>query len=153
MHVLGVGRHPDAMPQEHLDHAYAWDELPDVLSSADHVVLCFPATPENRNLFNAQLLQHIKRGAFFYNVGRGSVVDEEALAECLRSGQIRGAGLDVFHEEPLPAEHPFWSMESVLITPHSAGRSVREYDRICDLFVENLTRFHQGQPLLNVVRL
>lgn len=99
------------------------------------------------------MLDHLEPGAFFYNVVRGSVVDEDALASRLKSGRLRGPGLDVFQTQPLPADHPLWRLENVVITPHPAGRSELEFDRICDLFVENLRRFQEGQPLLNEIRL
>ncbi|WP_425400002.1 D-2-hydroxyacid dehydrogenase [Aeoliella sp.] len=153
MEVLGVGRHPEHMPSELLTRAYAWNDMATALSIADHVVLCFPATSENANMFNAGLFGSFKKGAILYNVGRGSVVHEADLVAALHSGQLGGAGLDVFQQEPLPPEHPLWEMENVIITPHSAGRSVKEYDRICQLFVDNLERFHTRQPLLNRISL
>ncbi|QDS98826.1 D-2-hydroxyacid dehydrogenase [Adhaeretor mobilis] len=153
MNVVGVGRNPDAMPHELLTAAFAWDEMSKAFATADHVVLCFPATAEYQNMFNKELFGCMKAGACFYNVGRGSVVDETALADCLRSGHLRGAGLDVFQEEPLAQDHPFWGLSNVILTPHTGGRSIHEYERICGLFVENLHRFHHGLPLGNVIQL
>lgn len=153
MRVLGVGRHPERMPMNLLDGAYAWDNMAEAFAQSDHVMLSFPATSDNANMFDAALFNSFKRGAILYNVGRGSVVNETDLVDALRTGQLGGAGLDVFQHEPLPPEHPLWAMDNVLVTPHSAGRSVREFDRICGLFVDNLQRFRDGRPLLNPIEL
>jgi phosphoglycerate dehydrogenase-like enzyme len=153
MKVIGVTRHPEKVLKSIVTRVEPWENLSTAIGEADHVVLCFPATAQYKNMFDAQMLQRMKRGAFFHNVGRGSVVDEIALANTLSSGHLAGAALDVFHEEPLPQDHVFWSMDNVLITPHSAGRSTREFDRISDLFAENLKRFHAGEPLRNQIQL
>jgi phosphoglycerate dehydrogenase-like enzyme len=83
------------------------------------------------------------------NVGRGALVDEPALIAALQSGHLLGAGLDVFREEPLPADSPLWEMNNVIVCPHSASTSIRENERITALFCDNLRRFLDGQPLLN----
>ena len=93
----------------------------------------------------------LPRGAVLVNVGRGALVDEAALVEALRSGHLGGAALDVFDQEPLPAESPFWGMTNVLVSPHSASTSDRENERITDLFCDNLRRFLAGEPLRNVL--
>lgn len=91
-------------------------------------------------------------GAILINVSRGALVDEGALIEALDSGHLGGAGLDVFREEPLPPESPFWTMPNVLVSPHSGSTSDQENRRLTDLFCENLTRFLDGKPLINVLR-
>lgn len=153
MKVLGVARHPEKVSREFVAHIFPWNEMTTAISQADHVVLCFPATEQYRNMFDRAMFQQMKHGAFFHNVGRGSVVDEAALVDALNRGQLAGAALDVFQQEPLPVDSPLWSRDDVLITPHSAGRSLREFDRICDLFVENLSRFKNSEPLLNQIQL
>jgi phosphoglycerate dehydrogenase-like enzyme len=85
------------------------------------------------------------------NVARGGVCDEPALIRALREGWIGGAGLDVFATEPLPAESPLWQMENVILTPHVSGRTAHYADRAIDIFVENLGRYLDGRPLLNLV--
>lgn len=153
MNVIGVGRHPDRMPKQLLSKTFAWDDIKDALAIADHVVLTFPGNPSNARIFDADMFVAMKKGATFYNVGRGSVVDEDALVAALQSGHLIGAAIDVFQQEPLPHDHPLWDADNVLITPHSAGRSVREFDRICDLFVRNLQRLEKHEPLLNQIDL
>jgi len=93
----------------------------------------------------------MKPTAHLINIGRGGLIDEQALIAALREGQIAGAGLDVFEMEPLPADSPLWDMPNVLITPHTAGSSPRSHARLMDLFCENLRRHVAGKPLLNVV--
>ena len=92
-------------------------------------------------------------GAYFVNVGRGQVVDEAALARALREGWIAGAGLDVFEQEPLPEDSPLWDLPNVLLMPHVGGDSARFMERCTTVVVENLRRYAEGRPLLNVVDL
>jgi phosphoglycerate dehydrogenase-like enzyme len=84
------------------------------------------------------------------NVGRGSLVDEPAMIELLLAGRLRGAALDVFETEPLPVDSPLWTMPNVIVSPHSASTVVQENDRLVDLFIDNLHRFLDGRPLVNV---
>ncbi|HEY8415772.1 MAG TPA: D-2-hydroxyacid dehydrogenase [Thermaerobacter sp.] len=149
MRVMGVRRRPEPVPG--VDPVVTPDRLREVLARAHWVVISAALTPETRHLIGASELAAMRRDAFLINVSRGAVVDEQALITALRDGTIAGAGLDVFADEPLPPGHPFWEMENVLITPHTAG-NMRDYvGRAVDLFVENLTRFRRGEPLLNVV--
>ncbi len=122
-----------------------------ILSQADYVVLAAPVTPQTRGMINAQRLAAMKPDAYLINVARGALIDEPALLSALREGRIGGAALDVFEEEPLPAESPFWEMENVLITPHSAALTDRLWDRHFDLLSNNLRRFMAGEALLGVV--
>jgi phosphoglycerate dehydrogenase-like enzyme len=93
----------------------------------------------------------MKPNAVLVNVGRGATLDEPALVAALQAGRIRGAGLDVFTVEPLPATSPLWGMDNVLLSPHTADRTARWLDEAMDQFLENLRRFQDGRPLLNVV--
>src|SRR5207248_142293 len=104
-----------------------------------------------RGMLDAQALERIKPGAVLVNVGRGTVIDEPALVQALRKGRLSGAALDVFATEPLPAQSPLWDLPNVLITPHTAALSVRENERIVQLFIKNLRRYIRGEPLLNRV--
>jgi phosphoglycerate dehydrogenase-like enzyme len=112
-------------------------------------VLVVPHTPETERMIGAAELALLPRGAVFVNIGRGALVDEDALIEALRSGHLLGAALDVFREEPLPPESPLWEMENVIVYPHSASTSYLENARITDLFCQNLRRYLAGEPLLN----
>lgn len=150
MRVIGVRR--DASRGHPLvETVYPLEELKDAVAQADHVVSILPGGASTAHLYNADVFAHFKPGACFYNVGRGSSVDEAALIAALQSGHLAGAGLDVFQQEPLPASSLFWQMSNVIVTPHVAGRSVREFDRMCELFVGNLAAYQRGESLRNVV--
>ncbi len=125
--------------------------LDNALATADVVVATVPHTPETVGLFDADRLSCLKRGAVFCNLGRGSLVDEEALALALAQEHLGGAVIDVTHDEPLPEGHVFWTAPNVILTQHSGGGSVDEIDRKIDRFLENLSRFHTGTPLIGLV--
>lgn len=125
-------------------------ELHKLLAGADYVVLALPHTAETEGLIGAVELSTMRRGAVLVNVGRGRLIDEPALIEALRSGQLGGAALDVFAQEPLPAESPLWDMPNVLVSPHSASTADSENAKLTDLFCENLRRHLEGRPLRNV---
>lgn len=126
------------------------DTLSINLAKADHVILALPLTLETEELMDKAELAHMKRGAFFYNVSRGRLVDEKALTDMLRSGEIGGAALDVFNIEPLPPQSPLWELENVMITPHLAGHYHGLRQATFELFSENLIRFQSGMPLKNI---
>lgn len=126
--------------------------LEQVLAEADFLVMVLPATPATYHLIDAERLAQMKPGAYLINAGRGSTVDEAALVEALRSGHLAGAALDVFEDEPLPAESPLWQMEQVIISPHASFISpARNTDRRMAIFCQNLKRYLAGEPLLNLV--
>jgi phosphoglycerate dehydrogenase-like enzyme len=127
------------------------ERLHDVLSEADAVVLCLPVEPATVRLFGEAEFARMKRDAVLINVGRGDLVDEEALIRALRSGSIGGAALDVTMIEPLPADSPLWTFENVLISPHSAGTGDDGAERFISLFEENLRRYRAGEPLIGAV--
>ena len=109
-----------------------------------------PLTAETRGRIGTQAIASMKPNAVLINLGRGPVVEEQALVSALRAGAIRGAVLDVFDREPLEPEHPFWSMDNVLLSPHTADRTATWLDEAMELFLENYRRFAAGQALLNV---
>ena len=150
MRIIAVDPRREEKPPE-LAELWRPEKLDNLLAESDFVAVCAPETPETRGLFDASRFSKMKRTAFFINVGRGRVVRLEPLVDALRSGQIAGAALDVFEQEPLPADHPLWGMDNVIITPHTAGVSAHEEDRRLGLLAENLKRFQAGQPLLNQV--
>jgi phosphoglycerate dehydrogenase-like enzyme len=127
------------------------DQLNTVLAEGDFVVIAAPHTPETYKLFNRDRIRRMKRTAFLINVGRGVIVDLADLTAALAAGEIAGAGLDVFEIEPLPAGHPLWQMENVIITPHCAAASPRVAERHLETLLDNLRRFVTGQPLRNIV--
>lgn len=124
-------------------------DLDALLPEADAVVVTLPLTDETRGLIDRRRIESMKPGVVFVNVGRGAVVEEDALVDALRSGHVSGAALDVFAEEPLPAESPLWELENVIVSPHTAALSSHENERIVELFAENLRRYLAGEPLLS----
>jgi phosphoglycerate dehydrogenase-like enzyme len=127
------------------------DQFHSLLAQSDFVVSCAPHTPQTEKLIGTPQLQRMKRTAYLINISRGIIVDLQALTEALRAGTIAGAGLDVYEVEPLPADHPLWKMENVILTPHTAGQSPHYEERRAKVFLENLRRFVQGQPFINIV--
>jgi len=150
MRVIATRRRPER-PSEDVDEVREAEALPWLLGESDYVALCTALTSETRHLIGAEQLRLMKPTAYLMNVGRGGLIDEGALVEALNGGEIAGAGLDVFEEEPLPPDSPLWDMPNVMITPHRAGDSRRSHERFMDLFCENLRRYVAGEALLNVV--
>jgi hypothetical protein len=126
-------------------------DLARIVHGYDYLVLAAPLTNDTRGLVDAEVLAAMKPSARLINVGRGELVYTGALTEALASGSIAGAALDVVHPEPLPAGHALWSMENVIITPHMSGDTEDYLDDLGKLFVDNLKRFCNGEPLENVV--
>ena len=150
MRVLALDPAPKARP-DHVERIFGVDELHEMLADVDFFVICAPHTGETDRMIDAEALRAMKRSAVFINIGRGKVVDLAALTRALQKGELAGAGLDVFEEEPLAEGHPLWAMENVMITPHVAADSDRIEDRRIGLIAENVRRFQDGRALLNVV--
>lgn len=129
----------------------ALDRLDELIGLADDVVLTVPLTEESRGLFDAGRIGRMRPGARLVNVGRGAVVVEPDLLAAIDSGHLGGAALDVFEQEPLPADHPFWSRSNILVSPHASGDLVGWRDRVVDCFAENLRRWKANEPLRDVV--
>ena len=125
--------------------------LPELLAWADFVVLAMPLTPETRGMIDAAALAAMKPTAFLINVARGEVVDDDALVAALREQRIAGAALDVFDPEPLPENHPYWTLPNLVLTPHISGYTPRYFELAMELFEDNLARHLEGRPLRNVV--
>lgn len=164
MRVLALKRHPE----ERLDRGYiepglgdpegrlparwyAPEELHAMLAECDYVVLTVPLTPATRGLINADALRAMKPSALLINVARGDIVVEQDLLQALREKWIAGAALDVFSKEPLPADHPLWELDNVILTPHISAITDRYEERAARLFAENLRRYLAGEPLLNEI--
>jgi phosphoglycerate dehydrogenase-like enzyme len=127
------------------------ERLPDLLASSDVVVLAAALTPDTRLLINRESLAHVKPGALLINIGRGRLIDDDAVIEALRRGALGGAALDVFTREPLDPASPYWDLPNVIVTPHISGAMEDYWTPLVGLFSENLRRFEQGEPLINVV--
>lgn len=150
MRVLATVRSRRAAPA-FVDELGTDKDLERFLPLADFVVICLPLTKDTEGLFNARMFELMKDDAVLVNIGRGPIVETDALVAALKAGHIGGAALDVTDPEPLPDGHPLWSMDNVFITPHVAGAAALTGTRRELLFQENLRRFGAGEPLLNVV--
>jgi phosphoglycerate dehydrogenase-like enzyme len=149
--VIGIRRRDEAPRPAAVARVGTPAQLLELLPSADVVVISAPHTRETRCLIGARELSTMSRDAILVNVSRGQLIDEHALAGALAEKRIAGAALDVFNDEPLPPESPFWTLPNVLITPHTSGFRPDHWDAAIALFAENLRRFEAGRPLLNVV--
>lgn len=152
MRVLAVDAMPKTKP-DFVDDLQSIDQLDQMLAQADFVVSCVPHTPETVKLFTLDRFQRMKPSAYLINISRGVVVDLADLTTALQTGLIAGAALDVFEVEPLPADHPLWGMENVLITPHMASNfdSPHIPARRIGVVRDNLQRFVNGEPLKNII--
>jgi phosphoglycerate dehydrogenase-like enzyme len=152
MKILALRRRPgESQGDAAVDEILSGPELPSLLERSDYVVVATPLTAETRHLLGKEEIGHLKPSAVLINIGRGAVIDEKQLVEALRQGRLKGAALDVFEEEPLPAESPLWGLENVLLSPHCADQTVTWLQDASLAFLENLERFRRGEPLRNVV--
>lgn len=150
--VIGVRRSPRPCP-EYADEVHLLEDLDSLLPQADVVAITLPGTDATRGLMSRERLAKMKEGAVLLNVGRGFIVDTEALCDALERGQLSGAGVDVTDPEPLPPTHRLWNIPTAVVTPHISGfYHLREtHERIVGIFLENLRRFQAGEPLRNLV--
>ena len=134
----------------------AWfgpDEIAEMFKTTDIAVMTLPATTETRSIVGRRELEALPASAYLVNIGRGAVLDEQALIECLQSGGIAGAALDVFAEEPLDSQSPLWTMENVLVAPHLGSYTNDQRDMAAEVLIENLSRYLNNRPLLDLVDL
>jgi phosphoglycerate dehydrogenase-like enzyme len=150
MRTLGL-RRTAAAGDPDVDELLPPGRLLELMARADVLVVSLPLTPETRGRVGAAEIAALRRQAVLINVGRGAVVDEGALVRALRAGALRGAALDVFEQEPLPAGHPFYELGSVLLSPHSADQVAGWKEQANAVFLDNLERWRAGRPLVNVV--
>jgi phosphoglycerate dehydrogenase-like enzyme len=151
MRVVATRKNVDRPRPEGVAEVLPPEGMPDLLASSDVIVLSAALTAETRLLINRDVLAHVKPGAWLINIGRGQLIDDDALIDALRDGRLGGAALDVFRREPLPAESPYWDLPNVIVTPHLSGAMEDYWTPLVGLFAENLRRFEKGQPLINVV--
>ncbi len=158
-HALGMKIHAVRRRPEHsagdpiLERVFPTEALHEMLAEVDVVVAAAPLTKETRHMLSDREFAAMKRSAIVSNVGRGPVIDEAAMVRALQTGQIAGAVLDVYEEEPLPPNHPLWDMENVLLSPHCTDRTEDPdwLDLAMRVFVENFGRYVKGEPLVNIV--
>ena len=156
-HALGmkihvIRRRPQLSDEDPIvEKSFSIADRGEMMAGVDYLLVAAPLTGETRGLVGAEELKRMKPSAVVMNVGRGPVIDEAALIAALRDGTIRGAALDVFDVEPLPAGHAFYGMENVLLSPHCADHTSTWTDEAMQFFLENLGRFQSGEPLMNLV--
>jgi phosphoglycerate dehydrogenase-like enzyme len=148
MHVIGIRRHPAPSPAA--DEVVGPESRRAAFARSRVIMVVLPDTPQARWFIGREELA-VMDGAYLLNAGRGTSIDTGALVEALRSGKVRGAGLDVTDPEPLPGGHPLWAMENVVITPHYAGAHPGYAEEAFDIFLDNLGHWMRGEPLRNVV--
>lgn len=149
MHVIGVRR--SDVPAPLVDETVCFTDLDRVLKRADWLLLSCPLTDQTRGLLNHSTIGLLPHGARVINVSRGNVIVEKDLIQALRNGQLGGAYLDVLVKEPLDTDSELWDMPNVILTPHTAGHTQGHYAAVGDLFLENLGRWRDGKPLINVI--
>ena len=151
MTVFGISRTKKQV--DAVDYFHGPEELLHVLKEVDYFIIAAPYTPETEKMVGARELSSMKPTAFLINIGRGAIIDEDALLDALKSGKIAGAALDAFCEEPLPEHHPFWDVKNLIITPHLAGVSDIWVEQVLTIVEENLHRFLRGerQNLINLI--
>ena len=149
MRVIGTRRRPAPMP--HVAEVLPADRTPEVLVQSDFLLLLLPATSDTDNFINAARLGQMKSTAWLLNFGRGHLVKDDDLIAAVKAKKIAGAVLDVFRQEPLPADHPFWKTEGIIVLPHIGGPHPQRDRFVARLFVDNLGRFLRGEPLREVV--
>jgi phosphoglycerate dehydrogenase-like enzyme len=158
MKVVGVVHHKPSSPSElqefGIERVVTWEDRMQVVPDMDYVILLIPSRPDTRGMINAEFFAAMKPTARFINVGRGDVVDDNALIAALQANRIAGAGLDVFNPEPLPADSPYWKLPNVMITPHVGGFSNEYAVRALPIFYENVKQYLAGTPekMINLVK-
>lgn len=151
MKVIGLKKNDSADKPEFVDKLVSSGKLLDVLGESDFVVLQAPLTKETKGMFGEKELRSMKKTAYLINTGRGKLVQEDKLIQALQEEWIAGAGLDTFTEEPLPTNSPLWTMKDVVITPHVGGFSPEDFERLVNVFCENLKHLLNNEELINVV--
>ena len=151
MRVSGIRRRTGAPTLPGVDRVLPPDRLHQLLAESDVVVLAVPLTGNTERLIDATAIDAMKPTALLVNVGRGRLVDDEALIAALRSGRLAGAALDVFTPEPLPADSAYWDLPNVIVTPHVSSAMADYWSPVMKLFADNLGRFERGEELVNVV--
>ena len=152
MQVIALRRQPDKSRADSLvDEVMGQSDILELMRRSDYVVVAAPLTPDTRGLVGAAAIGAMKPSGVLINVGRGPVVDEAGLLAALRSKSIRGAALDVFDQEPLPQDHPFYAMDNLLLSPHCADHTQTWVDDAMRFFITNLGCFSRGEALANLV--
>lgn len=150
-HVTAVKMHVPSETPGYVDRIVGPEEIDGAVAGCDLLVLTLPHTEKTHHILDARRLALMKPTAYLFNVGRGGLIDQDALVAALRAGTIAGAGLDVMTPEPLPEDSPLWTMGNVLLTPHVSGFSPSNKARFARIVLDNIGRFAAGEPLRNQV--
>lgn len=151
MRVIATRRNPSTPTPTYIDRLILPGNLKELLAESDFVVLTLPLTKQTQGMIGEIELRSMKKTSYLINPSRGKVIQEDKLIQALKAGWIAGAGLDTFEKEPLPQDSELWDMKNVIVTPHVAGRTPYYHERLTTLFCENLRRFINNEPLVNVV--
>jgi len=151
MKVIATKRNPNVPKPIYVDKLFHPENLRELLAESDFVVLTLPLTKETEGMIGETQLKSMKRTSYLINVARGKIVQEDKLIQALKEDWIAGAGLDTFETEPLPKNSELWDMKNVIITPHVAGGTPHYFERLTNIFCENLNRFIHNEPMINVV--
>lgn len=149
LRVIGTRRRPQ--PMDGVAEVFPPERTPEVLAQSDFVLLLLPSTPQTDDIIDAERLAMMKPSAWLFNFGRGQLIVDDDLVAAVNAKKIAGAMLDVYRQEPLPAEHPFWTTDGIIVLPHIGGPHPRRDQIVARLFVDNLARFLDGRPLKEVV--
>jgi len=147
MRVIAMRKRPAYGVIGHVERVYGIADLSDFLAQCHAVVIAAPLTPETLGLMGAAQFAQLPKGAVVINVGRAKIIDTDALIDALKSGHLGGASLDVFPQEPLPADHPLWKTPNVILTPHTSGFRRGHWDEVVELYGDNIERWLKGEPL------
>ena len=150
MRVIGIRKNVN-VPADGVEKMYPLSMLDELLPSVDYLVIAAPATGETAGVIGRKQLERMKQSAFLVNIARGVIVDQDALVDALNNEKIAGAALDVFDPDPLPDGHPLFATKNLIITPHISGVSTMLWRRIMDIWIDNIVRFREGRPLINLI--
>jgi phosphoglycerate dehydrogenase-like enzyme len=153
MKIIATRRHTDRPVPDFVDELHPPEALHDLLSRADWVDICVPLIPQTKDLIHDREFELMKDGAYLICVTRGGIINNDAMVRAIESGKLSGVGLDATQPEPLPADHPLWGFQNVIITPHASGQAKAAFDRLEKICVDNIHSFLAGEKLQNIVHL
>lgn len=151
VNILGINA--TGRKAEHFNQCYSMENINDVVSQCNFIVIAAPGTDQTYHLVNKEVFSNMKDGTYLVNIARGNIIDEKALIENLKSGKIKKASLDVFEVEPLPEDSPLWEMDSMIITPHNSWASEMNFRRRYEITYENMKRYIKNEELVNLIDL
>ncbi|WP_445492011.1 D-2-hydroxyacid dehydrogenase [Niallia sp. 03133] len=149
--ITVYGVNTSGKPVPHFQKTYTLEEAEMEIGHVDYVISLLPSTTKTRNFFTKSYLQKMKPESVFISIGRGDVVDEQAVVELIQSKTLRGAAMDVFQQEPLPVDSPLWECENLILTPHMSAKSIYYIDRCVEIFINNVKARRTDGEMINVI--